>query len=120
MRHCCLSSGRNTPFITPFLIHRETVARSTFKSFATSEAFKKAFIQLQYKLSNELSRGQTVASVARDGDEDHLQYRQTIHSFLVRKRGSRKRMSYVPRFLRRDLSCCFLFNFSLLGFLLCT
>ncbi len=64
MRHCCLSSGRNTPFTTPFLIHLETVARSTFSSFATSEAFKKAFIQLQYKLSKKLSRGQTVASVA--------------------------------------------------------
>ncbi len=64
MRHCCLSSGRNTPFTTPFLIHLETVARSTFKSFATSEAFKKAFIQLQYKLGNTLSRGQTVACVA--------------------------------------------------------
>src|SRR5947208_1208742 len=25
-----------------------------------------------------------------------------------------------PRFLRRDLSCCFLFNFSFFGFLLCT
>src|SRR5438270_10581244 len=64
MRHCCLSSGRNTPFTTPFLIHLETVARSTFKSFATSEAFKKAFIHLQYKLSKKLSRGQTVACVA--------------------------------------------------------
>ena len=64
MRHCCLSSGRNTPFTTPFLIHRETVARSTLKSFATSEAFKKVFIYLQYKLSNKLSRGQTVAYVA--------------------------------------------------------
>jgi len=46
------------------LIHLETVARSTFKSFATSEAFKKAFIHLQYKLSKKLSRGQTVAYVA--------------------------------------------------------
>jgi len=47
------------------LIHRETVARSTFKSYATSEAFKYAFIHLQYKLNNKLPRDQTVASVAR-------------------------------------------------------
>ena len=79
MRHCCLSSGRNTPFTTPFLIHRETVARSTFKSFATSEAFKKAFIQLQYKLSNKLSRGQTVAFVALMGiGECHMIFFRSI------------------------------------------
>ena len=43
MRYCCDPLGRITPSIRPFLIQRETVARSTFRSLATSDAFRYDF-----------------------------------------------------------------------------
>src|SRR3712207_3145454 len=44
IRHWCDLSMRIAPFIFPWFAQRVTVARSTLRSFATSDAFKYDFI----------------------------------------------------------------------------
>lgn len=43
MRYRWVPPGRVTPLNRPFLIHRVTVARSTFKSLATADALRYDF-----------------------------------------------------------------------------
>src|SRR5438270_3476749 len=52
MRHWRVLSSLIAPFITPLLSHRLTVARSTLRSFATSDAFRYAFIKISIAVGN--------------------------------------------------------------------
>src|SRR5205085_8224414 len=52
MRHWRGLSSLIAPFITPLLSHRLTVARSTLRSFATSDAFRYAFIKISIAAGN--------------------------------------------------------------------
>src|SRR2546423_14768460 len=52
MRHWRVLSSLIAPFITPLFNHRLTVARSTLRSFATSDAFRYAFIKISIAAGN--------------------------------------------------------------------
>ena len=52
MRHWRVLSSLIAPFINPLLSHRLTVARSTLRSFATSDAFRYAFIKISIAAGN--------------------------------------------------------------------